>query len=51
VEEPGPWRGGVGGGGGAGPRPAAGTIVEESGLTGGGEHVDMDDRAREEGSE
>jgi hypothetical protein len=37
--------------GGAGPRPTAGTVVEESGVTGGGGHVDMDDRVREEGSE
>jgi hypothetical protein len=49
VEEPGHWRGGVRGA--ACPRPAAGTVMEKSGLTGSVEHIDLDDRAREEGSE
>jgi hypothetical protein len=40
-----------GGGGAAGPWPAVGTVVEESALTNGGKHVDLDDRVREEGSE
>jgi hypothetical protein len=37
--------------GAAGPRSVTGTVVEESGLTGGGGHVDLDDRAIEGGSE
>jgi hypothetical protein len=37
--------------GGSGSSAAAGTVMEESGLTGGGGHIDLDDRVREEGSE
>jgi hypothetical protein len=53
---PGRWRSrGAGveesGGGAAGPWPAVGIVVEESALTNGGKHVDLDDRVREEGSE
>jgi hypothetical protein len=38
-------------GGALGPRPTVGRVVEESGLTGGGGHVDLDDQVREERSE
>jgi hypothetical protein len=48
VEELGRRCGGVRGA--AGPRSVTGTVMEESGLTGGGGHVDLDDRAREGGS-
>jgi hypothetical protein len=47
VEEPGHRHGGVGGGA-LGPRPTVGRVVEESGLIGGGGHVDLDDQVREE---
>jgi hypothetical protein len=42
VEEPGCWCGGVGGGA-VGPQPTTGSVVEESGLTGDGGHIDLDD--------
>jgi hypothetical protein len=38
-------------GGALGPRPTVGRVVEESGLIGGGGHVDLDDQVREERSE
>jgi hypothetical protein len=41
VEEPGCRCGGVGGA--VGPQPTMGSVVEESGLTGDGGHIDLDD--------